>query len=141
MQRGGARLFCARADDWLAARLGRHRNGDVAFEEQLADGRWLRVSENLVAGVGGMVVYDDITAQKTHERKVRESASRYQDLNNIGVALSAEKNVNRLLEMILQEAKKIFNADGGTVYLYANQEASEWKPKDRIDRRWLARFT
>jgi HD-GYP domain-containing protein (c-di-GMP phosphodiesterase class II)/PAS domain-containing protein len=125
----------ASADDWLAARLGRHRNGDVAFEEQLADGRWLRVSENLVAGVGGMVVYDDITAQKTHERKVRESASRYQDLNNIGVALSAEKNVNRLLEMILQEAKKISNADGGTVYLYANQEASDWKPKDRIDQR------
>ena len=29
----------ASADDWLVARLGRHRNGDVAFEEQLADVR------------------------------------------------------------------------------------------------------
>ncbi|MCH7554561.1 MAG: PAS-domain containing protein [Proteobacteria bacterium] len=125
----------ASADDWLAARLQRHRAGDGAFEEQLADGRWLRVSESPVEGVGGMVVYDDITAQKAHEREVRESVSRYQDLNEIGVALSAEKNVNRLLEMILHEAKKISNADGGTVYLYANEEASDWQPRGRIDAR------
>jgi GAF domain-containing protein len=35
----------------------------------------------------------------------------------IGVALSAEKDFNRLLEMILLEAKRLCNADAGTLYL------------------------
>jgi HD-GYP domain-containing protein (c-di-GMP phosphodiesterase class II) len=37
-------------------------------------------------------------------------------LNEIGVALSAERNNKRLLEMILLGAKEITNADGGTLY-------------------------
>jgi HD-GYP domain-containing protein (c-di-GMP phosphodiesterase class II) len=37
-------------------------------------------------------------------------------LNTIGVALSAERDNNRLLEMILLGAKEITNADGGTLY-------------------------
>ncbi|MBM2830734.1 MAG: phosphohydrolase [Gammaproteobacteria bacterium] len=38
------------------------------------------------------------------------------ELNAIGIALSAEKNHERLLEMILMRAKDITNADGGTLY-------------------------
>jgi len=38
-------------------------------------------------------------------------------LTNVSVALSAEKNINYLLELILSEAKKMTNADGGTLYL------------------------
>ena len=37
-------------------------------------------------------------------------------LNSIGIALSAERDNNRLLEMILLGAKEITNADGGTIY-------------------------
>ena len=37
-------------------------------------------------------------------------------LNRIGVALSSEKDINRLLETILDAAKTITNADGGTLY-------------------------
>ena len=42
---------------------------------------------------------------------------RLAELNQIGVALSQEKDLNRLLELILIAAKKITNADGGTLYL------------------------
>ncbi|MCB9419873.1 MAG: SpoIIE family protein phosphatase [Ardenticatenaceae bacterium] len=35
----------------------------------------------------------------------------------LGIALSAEKDFNRLLERIVVEAKSICNADGGTLYL------------------------
>jgi CheY-like chemotaxis protein len=35
----------------------------------------------------------------------------------IGITLMSERNVNRLLEQILSEAKKLSNADGGTLYL------------------------
>jgi len=38
-------------------------------------------------------------------------------LNEIGIALSAEKNTPKLLEMILSGAKTILNADAGTLYL------------------------
>ncbi len=37
-------------------------------------------------------------------------------LNSIGVALSAERDNNRLLEIILLSAKELTNADGGTLY-------------------------
>ena len=38
-------------------------------------------------------------------------------LNEVGIALSSEKNFSSLLEQILIGAKKITNADGGTIYL------------------------
>jgi HD-GYP domain-containing protein (c-di-GMP phosphodiesterase class II) len=41
---------------------------------------------------------------------------RLTELNQIGIALSREKDINRLLEAILLAAKKITNADGGTLY-------------------------
>ncbi len=45
-----------------------------------------------------------------------ELLKRLERLNAIGVALSAERNNQRLLEMILLGAKEITNADGGTLY-------------------------
>lgn len=43
-------------------------------------------------------------------------------LNEIGAALSAEKNLNRLLEMIVEEACKFTNADAGTLYTMSDDE-------------------
>ena len=40
----------------------------------------------------------------------------FHDLNEIGIALSAEHNIERLLEMILQKAKQIANADAGILF-------------------------
>ncbi|HNX93130.1 MAG TPA: GAF domain-containing protein, partial [Syntrophomonas sp.] len=40
-----------------------------------------------------------------------------EDILNIGIALSMEKDHNRLLEMIVSEARRITNADAGTLYL------------------------
>lgn len=42
---------------------------------------------------------------------------RLEELNSIGVALSSERDINRLLETILEAAKRITNADAGTLYL------------------------
>ena len=41
---------------------------------------------------------------------------RLEQLNQIGVALSKETDINRLLETILVAAKTVTNADGGTLY-------------------------
>lgn len=40
----------------------------------------------------------------------------FKTLTDVGIALSTEKNHNRLLEIILVKAKEITHADGGTLY-------------------------
>src|SRR5665647_1618443 len=47
---------------------------------------------------------------------VGDLLQRLEQLNDIGVALSRERDITRLLEHILLAAKAITNADGGTLY-------------------------
>ena len=42
------------------------------------------------------------------------------NMSAIGLALSKERDMDKLLEMILIEAKRISNADGGTLYMMTN---------------------
>lgn len=51
---------------------------------------------------------------KTLETDIRK-------LTEISIALSKEKDRNKLLEMILLEAKTLANADGGTLYMKENE--------------------
>jgi HD-GYP domain-containing protein (c-di-GMP phosphodiesterase class II) len=44
-------------------------------------------------------------------------------LTRIGLALSAERNIGRLLEMIVDEARKFTGADGGTLYIMSEDES------------------
>jgi len=44
-------------------------------------------------------------------------------LTEIGTALSAEKNLDRLLEMIVDEACKFTNADAGALYILSDDES------------------
>jgi HD-GYP domain-containing protein (c-di-GMP phosphodiesterase class II) len=43
-------------------------------------------------------------------------------LIQIGVALSGEKNISRLLEIIMDEAREFTNADAGTLYIMSDDE-------------------
>jgi HD-GYP domain-containing protein (c-di-GMP phosphodiesterase class II) len=57
-------------------------------------------------------------AEEHTQREMLEGLlSRLSDLNAIGAALSSERDINRLLESILDAARKITNADAGTLYL------------------------
>ncbi len=47
----------------------------------------------------------------------RNRARQIERLTDIGIALSAEKDINRLLEMIVDEARHITRADAGTLYI------------------------
>ena len=48
---------------------------------------------------------------------LEQRLERFELLYRVGIALSAEHNTDRLIEMILVEAQKLCNADGGTLYL------------------------
>ena len=52
---------------------------------------------------------------------------RLQRLNVIGVALSAEKDNNRLLERILESARELTHADGGTLYLATDDKTLKFE--------------
>ena len=54
------------------------------------------------------------------EEKCKFLEERIRRLNEIGMALSTEKDTNKLFELILEEAKNITNADGRTLYMIDN---------------------
>ena len=56
-------------------------------------------------------------ADGTTQSEEMISASSFQRLIDIGIALSAERDTNVLMETILLEAKSLSNADGGTLYI------------------------
>ncbi|MDX8386580.1 MAG: HD domain-containing phosphohydrolase [Gallionella sp.] len=48
--------------------------------------------------------------------------ARLQELNEIGIALSQQRDLNSLLETILDAAKRITHADAGTLYLHEMEQ-------------------
>lgn len=58
--------------------------------------------------------------QKQNRSASTIDADHLRRLTQIGLALSAEKDINRLLEKILIEARAITSADGGTLYLMSS---------------------
>ncbi len=66
--------------------------------------------------------------------KAKELFQRLERLNEIGAALSQERNIDRLLEMILLAAKSITNADGGTLYRLVEDDDGKRQLKFEIVR-------
>ena len=52
---------------------------------------------------------------------------RLEELNHIGIALSQERDINRLLERILVAAKDITHADGGTLYRMTEEKSLKFE--------------
>ena len=64
--------------------------------------------------------FEEIHAQEEHHRtrrELRRAVSDLETLNNIGVALSTERNTDALLELILSKSREITSADAGSLYL------------------------
>ena len=75
------------------------------------------------------LLFDVVSASPTEAELLRtlRNATRYVDgqlrleeLNAIGIALSAERHHDRLLELILTKARAITNADAGSLFLVAD---------------------
>ena len=52
---------------------------------------------------------------------------RLEQLNHIGIALSQERDINRLLELILIAAKDVTHADGGTLYRMTEEKTLKFE--------------
>ncbi len=67
------RALCCTDMAKMEERLALHRKAEGAFEEQVRDGRWLRIRERRTSDGGTVVVWSDITALKEREAALRES--------------------------------------------------------------------
>ena len=80
---------------------------------------WLQSSEVMQSTT------DEVKAEV--RRFAKGQLARNQELVKIGIALSAEKKLENLLEMIVSEARRYTNADGGTLYIKNDQDQLEFK--------------
>ena len=62
--------------------------------------------------------------EKDLEKFAQKQRDQTRKLIDIGIALSAEKNISVLLELIVDSAREFTNADGGTLYLVSEDESS-----------------
>ena len=62
------------------------------------------------------------SAPKAINAYIYDLEKQIQNLANIGLALSKERDMDKLLEMILLEAKRIANSDGGTLYMMTDNQ-------------------
>jgi PAS domain S-box-containing protein len=66
-------------DSWVERFLRRHRMPGETFEVELADGHWLRVSEQSTSDNGIVSIFSDLTELKRREAALRESEERFRD--------------------------------------------------------------
>lgn len=79
----------------------------------------LSVPSETITGYSANPRIDNLIQGIVSELKsfTEEQAHHIRNLADIGVALSAESNRDKVLEMILAQARRFTNADGGTLYL------------------------
>jgi len=66
------------------------------------------------------------------ERKVSRKGQELEELNKIGVALSAERNIDKLLERILTKSRAITGADAGSLYIVERDKANGETQAERL---------
>lgn len=85
-------------EKWIEQRLKQHFEGGTSIQ-QLADGRWLQVSDRRTADGGVVSVRTDITELKTQERDLRQSKRRFEDFAKTASDWMWETDVeNRVVE-------------------------------------------
>ena len=62
------------------------------------------------------------SAPKAVKAYISDLEEQIGNLSQIGLALSKERDMSKLLEMILLEAKRISNSDGGTLYMMTDDK-------------------
>ncbi len=84
----------------------RHSNNqspqDLDFDQLSQDSRLNKLLKSVIAEV---------------KLYAEDQIKHIKQLAQIGLALSVEKNISRLLELIVDEARDLSNADGGTLYI------------------------
>ena len=100
-----------RETEWLAERLDKHRGAGEPFALQLADGKWLQISERRTSDGGLVIVYSDISALKAAEASQREARA---------LAEAANKAKSDFLANMSHEIRTPMNAVLGMLSMVAD---------------------
>jgi len=74
--------------------------------------------------MSGLLDSGQLSPARSERRNEDEDlVERLERLNDIGTSLSAERDINRLLETILAAAKALMRADGGTLYRVTDEQS------------------
>lgn len=75
-------------------------------------------------------------AQRLRSELVRQVVD-FKEFNRVALALSAERDVNRLMELILTKCREVTTADAGSLYLVEEKEAEPGRWEGESDERML----
>ncbi|MBF0407159.1 MAG: GAF domain-containing protein [Candidatus Riflebacteria bacterium] len=74
--------------------------------------------------------------RKRVEKELSKAQKQIEDLYQIGIALSSEKDHNRLLELILSKSREIAGADAGSLYLVESENNLRFKLSQNSSLDW-----
>ena len=106
--RGQYQEAIGREEEWIAQRLAAHRNPGGPIEQQLDDGRWLRIEERRTLDGGTVGVRIDITEAKQREMQLERLA--------VTDPLTGISNRRSFLDRLQREHEAICR-DGGVMAL------------------------
>ena len=89
-----------RAEEWIAARLTKHRQPGEPHVQRRSDGHWIHVNERQTTEGGTVAVYTNITEIKNAEEEIRAANSKLEQVND----LVTEKN--KALEVLSTKLSK-----------------------------------
>lgn len=72
-----------RAEEWIAARLARHRQPSEPHVQQRSDGFWIHINERKTTEGGTVAVYTNITEIKRAEEEIRRANGKLEQANDL----------------------------------------------------------
>jgi adenylate cyclase len=97
-----------RTEEWLQERISQHRSPHGVHEYELADGRWLRVSERRTHDNGVVSVFTDVSDLKNHEVQLAQSVEHLKEARD--QAMQATQAKSEFLANMSHELRTPLNA-------------------------------
>jgi PAS domain S-box-containing protein len=88
LARGEYAEAAGREEAWLAERLEHHRASESEIEQELADGRWLRIFEKATPDGGRVGLRVDVTALKLAEKRAQADRAAAMEASQDGMAIT-----------------------------------------------------
>jgi PAS domain S-box-containing protein len=104
---------------WKGQRMASHRNPSVPFEYQLADGRWMKISERRTQNGGIVGIYTDISELKRREAQLREALDQQTATSEVmRVIYSSPGELEPVFSAMLENATRICEANFGVLFRF-----------------------